>query len=267
MKRGLFRRAFLGMVIKTAFLSGIFSSMSKGQAHNSQFVPLKKPSRRHLYPVAKGPSRNLEAQFNTLGLFGSVEMPGGRSRAHQKWCAVLPQCDKQLLYLQQCMAGSVRSVGPVDYWVRIIRGVGETKSVRQLSLLNSYINESAGYDRDAIAAGVADIWRAPLQFIGFKGDCEDYAIAKYYSLLALGYAEEDLRFVVVKDSSREIIHAVTSVKLQQQRYVLDSLRPVATKEIVLLHYHPLVSMTRDAHFTHLVNEETRQQFIAQHKKG
>ncbi|WP_208990840.1 transglutaminase-like cysteine peptidase [Pseudovibrio sp. Tun.PSC04-5.I4] len=241
--------------------------MSKGQAHNLQFVPLKKIRKRQRFSSANGSSRGSEIQFNALGLFGSVEMPGGRSRAYQKWRAVLPQCDKQLLYLQQCMAGSVRSVGPVDYWARIIRGVGGTKSVRQLSLLNSYINESAGYDRDAITAGVADIWRAPLQFLGFKGDCEDYAIAKYYSLLALGYAEENLRFIVVKDSSRDIIHAVTSVKLQHQRYVLDSLRPVATKEIALLHYHPLVSMTRDAHFTHLVTEETRQQFIAQHKKG
>ncbi|WP_208997962.1 transglutaminase-like cysteine peptidase [Pseudovibrio sp. FO-BEG1] len=266
-KRGLLRRSFIGMVVKAAFLSGIVSSISRGQAHTVKLDYPSKIRRRRLFSFIRFTNPANRKSQESFGLFGSVEISGGDSRAFKKWEAVLPECDQQLASLKECIAGNVRCAGSVDYWSRIVRGVGQTQSVRQLSLLNSYINESAGYDPQAVAAGYADVWRAPLQFLGYRGDCEDYAIAKYFSLLALGYAEADLRFIVVKDSRRQVIHAVTSVQFQGERYVLDSLLPVATKEVDLLHYQPLVSMQRDAHFTHFRTVEMRQRFWAQHRNG
>lgn len=266
-KRGLLRRSFVGMVVKAAFLTGIVASMSTAQAHNLRFSYQSKVRRRRLFSLMRFTRPNTTKKRESFGLFGSVEISGGNSQAFRKWQAVLPECDQQLASLKECFAGNLRCAGSVDYWSRIVRGVGNNKSLRQLSQLNSYINESAGYDPQAVAAGRADVWRAPLQFLGLRGDCEDYAIAKYFSLLALGYEETDLRVVVVKDSIRQVIHAVTTVQFQGACYVLDSLRPVATKEIDLLHYQPLVSMQRDLHFTHFRTAEMRQRFWAQHRNG
>ena len=39
-----------------------------------------------------------------------------------------------------------------------------------------------------------DYWATPIEFMGTgAGDCEDYAIAKYFSLINLGIPEDKLR--------------------------------------------------------------------------
>ncbi|KZL19150.1 hypothetical protein PsAD2_02209 [Pseudovibrio axinellae] len=267
MRRGLVRRSFVGMVVKTAFLTGIVASMSRAGAQSLLLSHQDKSGLQRFFAFIRLPKTLDKTKRESCGLFGSVEINGGQSLAFKKWQAILPECDRQLVSLKECMSDQMRCAGSVEYWARIIRGVGQAKSLRQLSLLNSYINENAGFDPQSVRAGHADVWRAPLQFLGFRGDCEDYAIAKYFSLLALGYSEEDLRLVVVKDSRRNVIHAVTSLLFQGERYVMDSLRPVVTKETDLLHYQPLVSMRRDMHFTHFRTDEMRQQFWAQHRDG
>ncbi len=237
--------------------------MSKGHAHNLQMNYPRKVKRRHLFTLIGRAGRNRNKSDGGFGLLGSIEINGGDSQVFKKWQAVLPECDRQLMLLQRNMTQVGQATGAMNYWLRIVRGVGRTQSVHQLSLLNSYINESAGYDPQAANAGVRDVWRSPLNLIGFRGDCEDFAITKYFSLLALGYPEEAIRFIVVKDSRRRVIHAVTSVDFEHECYLLDSLRPVATKEVNMLHYQPLVSMRRNMHFTHFRTAEMCRQFFAQ----
>ncbi|GHB35325.1 hypothetical protein GCM10007094_26060 [Pseudovibrio japonicus] len=263
----MLRRGFIGMVVKTAFLTGIVSSMSKGQAHNLQLDYPDKVRRRRLFSFAKFARPAAQKHSENFGLFGSVEISGGDNRAFRKWQSVLPECEQQLKQLKQCMAGDVRGVGPVQAWSRILRRAGQSKSLRQLSLLNSFINESVGSGPQSGSAGPSNAWRAPLHLLGSNGECEDYAIAKYFSLLALGYPEEALRFVVVKDSRSQTIHAVTSVRFQGEQYVLDSLRSTPAREIELLHYQPVVSMQRGAHFSHFRTAEMRQRFWARHSHG
>lgn len=152
-KRGLLRRSFVGMMVKAAFLTGIVASMSTAQAHNLRFSYQSKVRRRRLFSLMRFTRPNATKKRESFGLFGSVEISGGNSRAFRKWQAVLPECDQQLASLKECFAGNLRCAGSVDYWSRIVRGVGNNKSLRQLSLLNSYINESAGYDLQAVALG------------------------------------------------------------------------------------------------------------------
>ena len=47
--------------------------------------------------------------------------------------------------------------------------------------------------------GVPDYWATPLELIGSNGgDCEDFAIAKYFTLRELGIPDERLRITYVK---------------------------------------------------------------------
>ncbi|WP_425482353.1 transglutaminase-like cysteine peptidase [Alteromonas profundi] len=56
----------------------------------------------------------------------------------------------------------------------------------------------------------ADYWATPIEFIATgAGDCEDYVIAKYFSLLELGVPESKLRLMYV-----------TALKLKQPHMVL-----------------------------------------------
>lgn len=69
----------------------------------------------------------------------------------------------------------------------------------KLSRVNLFFNERIRFVDDIETWGQADYWATPLETIGRgAGDCEDFAIAKYFSLRELGVPEQELRLVYVK---------------------------------------------------------------------
>jgi predicted transglutaminase-like cysteine proteinase len=69
----------------------------------------------------------------------------------------------------------------------------------RLSVVNQYFNQRIAYGEDIDVWGEEDRWASPLETLAKgRGDCEDYAIAKYASLLAAGVAPSRLRLVYVR---------------------------------------------------------------------
>lgn len=69
----------------------------------------------------------------------------------------------------------------------------------RLAAVNGFFNRRIVFRDDGEAWGQVDHWASPLEALdkGY-GDCEDYAIAKYFSLLALGTPVQRLRLVYVR---------------------------------------------------------------------
>ena len=61
---------------------------------------------------------------------------------------------------------------------------------------NRYANDK-DYVLDLDHYGVDDYWAVPREFLPLGGDCEDYAITKYFSLRWLGFTGDELRVVIV----------------------------------------------------------------------
>lgn len=69
----------------------------------------------------------------------------------------------------------------------------------RLEPINAWFNRRVIFRADDAARGEADHWASPLELLAAgHGDCEDYAIAKYFSLLALGTPVARLRLVYVR---------------------------------------------------------------------
>ena len=68
----------------------------------------------------------------------------------------------------------------------------------------------------------ADVWQAPKQFYANGGDCEDFAIAKYYRLRREGYRERDMRVTIVRDRHTQEIHAFLALWLNGALIILDN---------------------------------------------
>jgi predicted transglutaminase-like cysteine proteinase len=69
----------------------------------------------------------------------------------------------------------------------------------RLEPVNAWFNRRVIFRTDDAAHGEADHWASPLELLqAGHGDCEDYAIAKYFSLLALGTPVARLRLVYVR---------------------------------------------------------------------
>ena len=69
----------------------------------------------------------------------------------------------------------------------------------QLAAVNGFFNRRIVFAEDSEVWGQADYWASPLEALAQgRGDCEDYAIGKYFSLLALGMPAARLRLVYVR---------------------------------------------------------------------
>jgi predicted transglutaminase-like cysteine proteinase len=68
-----------------------------------------------------------------------------------------------------------------------------------LGAVNDFFNRRVLFVDDAAVWGQDDYWASPLEMLEKgRGDCEDYAIAKYFSLLAAGVPVARLRLVYVR---------------------------------------------------------------------
>ena len=69
----------------------------------------------------------------------------------------------------------------------------------QLAAVNAFFNRRIVFAEDSEVWRQADHWASPLELLAQgRGDCEDYAIAKYFSLLAVGMPVVRLRLVYVR---------------------------------------------------------------------
>ncbi len=79
---------------------------------------------------------------------------------------------------------------------------------RLLGEVNVFFN-GARYESDDLGCDEVDRWATPLEFITRDaGDCEDFAIAKYFTLRAAGIALDYLRLLYAKVMPGRIPHMV-----------------------------------------------------------
>ncbi len=83
-------------------------------------------------------------------------------------------------------------------WVDLLNQNTQLDETAKLEKVNRFFNQ-VPYITDAEHWGTDDYWATPIQLLASNGgDCEDYAIAKYMSLVKLGIPEAKMRITYVK---------------------------------------------------------------------
>lgn len=116
----------------------------------------------------------------------------------------------------------------VNAWRQLINDGRAWSDQRQLKAANDFINQNEFVD-DIIHWGIEDYWATPLQTIVTQaGDCEDFAVAKYFTLTEMGMSADKLRLTYVKALTLNQAHMVVSYYETQSAtpLVLDNLDPV-----------------------------------------
>jgi len=84
-------------------------------------------------------------------------------------------------------------------WQKVLAASRPLAEKDKLKRINDFINRRIVFDDDLSIWNQTDYWATPLETIGQgSGDCEDFAIIKYYSLKDAGIAVAKLRLVYVK---------------------------------------------------------------------
>jgi predicted transglutaminase-like cysteine proteinase len=116
---------------------------------------------------------------------------------------------------------------------QVMAGVAGKEDGAKLKAVNDFFNQRLAYMEDIDNWGVQDYWASPLEALGKgAGDCEDYAIGKYFTLTTLGVPHAKLRLVYVRASiagapNGYVAHMVLAYYATPdvEPLVLDNLQP------------------------------------------
>jgi predicted transglutaminase-like cysteine proteinase len=114
----------------------------------------------------------------------------------------------------------------INDWQYLLASQKQIGELEQLYVVNRFFNRQLRYVEDIDLWHEVDYWETPIEALWKgAGDCEDYAIAKYFSLRHLGVASEKLRITYVKALIQNRAHMVLTYysSPEAEPLVLDSL--------------------------------------------
>jgi len=101
------------------------------------------------------------------------------------------------------------AVGRVQQWQQLISESNELTDREKLKKVNDFFNQQVEFVSDSFLWGQEDYWATPLEFLAKgAGDCEDYSIAKYFTLRELGVSDKKMRITYVKALELNQAHMV-----------------------------------------------------------
>ncbi len=146
-------------------------------------------------------------------------------------------------------------------WRALLEWYPSMEPAEKLRAISAFFSSWPGKS-DMELYGQEEYWATPAEFIRHGGgDCEDYAIAKYFALRMLGWPTKDMWLVLVSDTKRQAAHAVLAVRLGKTVFVLDNLsRP---KDLIMPHdrygkqYIPRFALNEDGLWAYLQKETAK----------
>ncbi len=184
-------------------------------------------------------------------LFGKKEEQNITINDFPKWMGALDKTDDEFKsYQKKCEAGSKKFFCNIQDWLVFVETLKDKSKKEQLKAINNFANKYQ-YILDIDNWGVSDYWESPGEFLFKSGDCEDYAIIKYFSLKQLGFKLEDMRIVVLFDNNLQIYHSVLAVNLDNEVYILDNQLTNVTRARNIYHYNPIYSINESYWWRHL----------------
>jgi predicted transglutaminase-like cysteine proteinase len=177
---------------------------------------------------------------------GAVPVSVPRLAANPKWRRVIEENPQRLRD-----AGCANSAAPCadPHWARwndLVRMVSTLNGEARLQAVNEGVNTLLSYASDEEVYGVGDHWATLQESLARgRGDCEDIAIAKMWLLNAAGVNLSSMRLVVLKDTLRNVDHAVLSVVEDGHQYVLDNTARNVGRADWMRGYRPIYALSSE----------------------
>lgn len=183
------------------------------------------------------------------GVFGSTELVSHRGSLPQ-WQNVMAQMNVELKSYQGCAVNRAACRTPkMQNWHDMLKSARHADPLAKLNTVNRYFN-AWKYKTDRESYGVSEHWATPAEFMNNSGDCEDYAIAKYFTLNFLGFNDSQMRLVSVVDTIKGIGHSVLAVNAAGSTYILDNNTNGLFRDTQYKHYVPKYSVNQSGRWVH-----------------
>jgi predicted transglutaminase-like cysteine proteinase len=140
-------------------------------------------------PFRSPPSSIVVTLLRSLALLGAVLCVFA-------WAAVGEDAALVTVAAQRYGAGGA---GAIREWRALLSALRGQNEADQLRRVNDFVNRRIRFAEDLAVWQQVDYWATPVESLGRgMGDCEDYVIAKYFSLRELGVPTAKLRLIYVR---------------------------------------------------------------------
>ncbi len=189
------------------------------------------------------------AATGSAPLFGTTETRSSAMTMFGKWQGALARYfDERKLADQPCTS-SLFNRCHLKEWQAFLAGQQGRPKRAQVEAVNDFMNRQR-YLTDPRNYNTSDYWATPFEFLNRDGDCEDYAIAKFMSLRALGFENDEMRVVVVQDLNLRLGHAILAVYIDGEALILDNQVLQVVRSTSIRHYKPIYSINENYWWLH-----------------
>jgi len=169
--------------------------------------------------AAVAPPLLLALAVATLLLAGCAGQPAPRPEP-------VPTVSERLMQTIERENGP-QATARVRYWFALIEQGKSAPAAERLRLANNFFN-AARFTTDMEVWQQEDYWATPIEFlIKDAGDCEEFAIAKYFTLLRMGIGEDAMRITYVRARTLYQPHMVLAwyPAPDAEPLILDNIEP------------------------------------------
>ncbi len=118
-------------------------------------------------------------------------------------------------------------------WQKLLQENADQTAPAKLKRVNDFFNRRVRFRDDAVVWGQSDYWATPMETLGKgAGDCEDFAIAKYFTLLLLNVPDEKLRLVYVQARLGGINSSITQAHMVLAFYPSPEAEPLLLDNLI-----------------------------------
>lgn len=118
-------------------------------------------------------------------------------------------------------------------WQKLLAEGSTQSEAAKLRRVNDFFNRRVKFDEDQKIWAQSDYWATPMETLGRgAGDCEDFAIVKYFTLLALGIPDEKLRLIYVQARLGGINSSISQAHMVLAFYPVPNAEPLILDNLI-----------------------------------
>ena len=118
-------------------------------------------------------------------------------------------------------------------WQKLLESSADQTAPAQLKRVNDFYNRRIKFREDLAIWGQSDYWATPMETLGRgAGDCEDFAIAKYFTLLLLNIPDDRLRLIYVQARLGGVNSSITQAHMVLAYYPSPGAEPLILDNLI-----------------------------------
>ena len=118
-------------------------------------------------------------------------------------------------------------------WRAVVQAGVAASDAERIKRVNSFFNQQLQFAEDSVVWSQPDYWATPMESIGRgAGDCEDFSIAKYFTLLQTGLAPDKLRLIYVRAKTGGSEGAPTQAHMVLAYYAQPDAEPLIMDNLI-----------------------------------